>query len=88
MVASDDGFLLAEKDLELRGPGDFVGTRQSGLPEMVSLEMAFDVRLLDRARRTAEAILSADPQLSRAEHRRLRERFARFWDRAALDAAV
>jgi ATP-dependent DNA helicase RecG len=88
MVASDDGFLLAEKDLELRGPGDFIGTRQSGLPEMQWLEGVFDTRLLDRARRAAEALLEADPDLERPEHRRLNERFAQFWFRAAPKQAV
>jgi ATP-dependent DNA helicase RecG len=88
MVASDDGFLLAEKDLELRGPGDFIGTRQSGLPEMQWLEGVFDTRLLDRARRAAETLLAADPELTRPEHCRLGEQFARFWERAAPEKAV
>jgi ATP-dependent DNA helicase RecG len=88
MVASADGFLLAEKDLELRGPGDFIGTRQSGLPEMRWLEGVFDTRLLDRARRAAEALLAADPQLTRPEHRQLGERFARFWEQAAPEQVV
>jgi ATP-dependent DNA helicase RecG len=88
MVASDDGFLLAEKDLELRGPGDFIGTRQSGLPEMPWLEGVFDTRLLDRARRAAEGLLAADPELARPEHARLRERFVRFWELAAPEKAV
>jgi ATP-dependent DNA helicase RecG len=88
MVASDDGFFLAEKDLELRGPGDFIGTRQSGLPEMQWLEGVFDTRLLDRARRAAETVLAVDPDLSRPEHLRLRDHFARFWERAAPEKAV
>ena len=88
MVASDDGFLLAEKDLELRGPGDFVGTRQSGLPEMQWLEGVFDTRLLDRARRAAETVLAADPELTLPDHRRLRDRFTMFWERAAPEKAV
>jgi ATP-dependent DNA helicase RecG len=88
MVASDDGFALAEKDLELRGPGDFIGTRQSGLPEMSWLEGVFDTRLLERARSAAASLLSADPNLERPEHRRLAERFSRFWERAAPEKAV
>ena len=70
MVATDDGFALAEKDLELRGPGDFIGTRQSGLPEMSWLDGSFDPRVLDRARRAAEAILNHDPELALPEHSR------------------
>jgi ATP-dependent DNA helicase RecG len=88
MVASDDGFLLAEKDLELRGPGDFIGTRQSGLPEMQWLEGVFDTRLLDRARRAAETVLETDPDLIQPAHARLSQRFATFWDRAAPEKAV
>jgi ATP-dependent DNA helicase RecG len=88
MVASDDGFFLAEKDLELRGPGDFIGVRQSGLPEMQWLEGVFDTRLLDRARRAAESVLAADPDLTRPEHLRLGARFARFWERTAPEQAV
>jgi len=88
MVASDDGFLLAEKDLELRGPGDFIGTRQSGLPEMQWLEGIFDTRLLERARAAAEQVLASDPDLSRVEHRALRERFEHFWQRVAPENTV
>jgi ATP-dependent DNA helicase RecG len=88
MVETDDGFLLAEKDLELRGPGDFIGTRQSGLPEMSWLDGVFDTRLLDRARRAAEALLAADPALARPEHRLLDQRLRAFWARASPDVPV
>ncbi|MFN8665434.1 MAG: ATP-dependent DNA helicase RecG [Thermomicrobiales bacterium] len=88
MVESDDGFLLAERDLELRGPGDFIGTRQSGLPEMTWLEGGFDTRLLERARRAAENVLAQDPELAAPHHARLRARFTKFWERAAPEKAV
>ena len=88
MVASDDGFFLAEKDLALRGPGDFIGTRQSGLPEMTWLEGVFDTRLLDRARRAAESLLASDPDLARPEHRALRDRLHAFWARAATEQGL
>ena len=88
MVASDDGFALAETDLALRGPGDFIGTRQSGLPEMSWLEGVFDTRLLERARSAAASLLSADPNLEQPEHRRLAQRLADFWERAAPEKAV
>ena len=88
MVETDDGFVLAEKDLELRGPGDFIGTRQSGLPEMSWIDGAFDVLLLDRARRIADELLERDPELSLPEHRLLGERLEAFWKRAAPDVAV
>jgi ATP-dependent DNA helicase RecG len=85
MVETSDGFLLAQKDLELRGPGDFIGTRQSGLPEMSWLDGSFDTRLLDRARQEAERLLAADPDLSRPEHRLLKQRLQLFWERASPD---
>ena len=85
MVETSDGFVLAQKDLELRGPGDFVGTRQSGLPEMSWLDGSFDTRLLDNARREAERLLDADPTLSRPEHALLKERLLRFWHEASPD---
>jgi ATP-dependent DNA helicase RecG len=85
MVQSNDGFALAEKDLELRGPGDFIGVRQSGLPEMAAAIRGFDVRLLTDARRSAEALLDRDPFLSDPQLAPLRDRAIEFWQRAALD---
>ncbi|MGI8474920.1 MAG: helicase-related protein, partial [Thermomicrobiales bacterium] len=79
----NDGFVLAEKDLELRGPGDFVGTRQSGLPEMSWLDSGFDTRLLEQARHLAETLLDRDPELALPEHAPLRARLARFWEAGA-----
>ncbi|MBN1889741.1 MAG: ATP-dependent DNA helicase RecG [Thermoflexales bacterium] len=74
----DDGFQLAEKDLELRGPGEFFGTRQSGLPDMRMAKLS-DLALLDLARKQAEGLLEADPQLGAPEHRPLAEKVTRFW---------
>jgi len=54
LVASNDGFEIAERDLELRGPGDFFGTRQSGLPSLRVGDLVRDRRLLERARQAAE----------------------------------
>ena len=62
-----DGFDLAEEDLRIRGPGDYVGTRQSGWAELKVATMA-DVELLTLARREAQDLLAADPALSRTEH--------------------
>ncbi len=87
MCATDDGFELAEKDLEIRGPGDFLnGTRQSGLPELSWLDGSFDTRLFDRAGRAAAAILERDPDLAEPEHARLRQRVDAFWQRAPVTA--
>jgi ATP-dependent DNA helicase RecG len=85
MVDSNDGFVLAQKDLELRGPGDFLGTRQSGLPEMASTIRWFDTRTLDNARREAESILAEDPSMSSDTWRALRDHAQRFWQTLAPD---
>jgi ATP-dependent DNA helicase RecG len=75
-----NGFTLAEEDLKLRGPGDFFGTRQSGLPELRVANLA-DTRLLEVARAQAEWLWSSDAYLRKHEHRLLRERVATFWSR-------
>jgi ATP-dependent DNA helicase RecG len=68
-----DGFRLAEVDLELRGAGDVLGTRQHGLPEFKVARLPEDVELLVRARDRADEILIDDPRLERPEHALLRE---------------
>jgi ATP-dependent DNA helicase RecG len=68
-----DGFRLAEIDLELRGAGDVLGTRQHGLPEFRVAQLPQDTELLVRARDRADAILLEDPRLERPEHSLLRE---------------
>ncbi|MFL5761035.1 MAG: ATP-dependent DNA helicase RecG [Thermomicrobiales bacterium] len=88
MVETNDGFALAEKDLELRGPGDFIGTRQSGLPEMKWLDASFDTRLLDQARRLAEQMLDQDPSLADPAHQPLAARLERFWRQVTADVPL
>jgi ATP-dependent DNA helicase RecG len=68
-----DGFRLAEIDLELRGAGDVLGTRQHGLPELRVAELPQDTELLVRARDRADAVLLDDPRLERPEHVLLRD---------------
>ena len=84
MVETRDGFILAQKDLELRGPGEFLGTRQSGLPELQVAELA-DVRLLETARREAERTLAADPTLATPDHAPLRACLGAFWKQGTGD---
>jgi ATP-dependent DNA helicase RecG len=71
MVATTDGFSIAETDLRLRGPGDFFGTRQSGIPEFKIADILADAALLDAARADALAIVESDPHLGKSEHRSL-----------------
>ena len=64
MVATNDGFRIAEADLQLRGPGDLEGTQQSGLPfDLKIASLAHDGQILDIARQAAEEILDHDPTL-------------------------
>ncbi len=80
METIQDGFRLAEKDLELRGPGDFFGTRQSGLPPLRLAKLS-DTQTLELARRVARRIYEEDPELTRPEHAALAERVRVFWSR-------
>ncbi len=72
----NDGFALAEADLKLRGPGDYFGTRQSGLPEFQAADFS-DVKLIETARQEAMSLLDADPGLAKPEHEALRDAVAR-----------
>ena len=74
LCATNDGFKIAEEDLRLRGPGDFFGSRQSGLPEMRVASFATDVGLLQEARDAALEVLRDDPALKKPEHTALRDR--------------
>ncbi len=76
---SNDGFRIAEADLEIRGPGEFLGTRQSGLPEFRVLNLVKDFELLQSCRRSAEALLGRDPSLGAPQHRRLRAHLLDRW---------
>ncbi len=79
MTATNDGFRIAEVDLELRGPGEFFGTRQSGLPEFRAAELLRDTSLLEEARREASGIVSRDPELADPAHRALRAALLARW---------
>jgi len=79
---TQDGFKLAEADLKLRGPGEFFGTRQSGLPDLRMARLS-DVALLETARSEAVRLFGIDPKLKRAEHRLLAQELARVWPKAA-----
>ena len=72
LVHTNDGFVIAQKDLEMRGAGDFFGTRQHGLPPMKLADLAGDTRVLEQARRAADALLADDPELVREPELRAR----------------
>jgi ATP-dependent DNA helicase RecG len=73
LVEISDGFKLAEVDLELRGAGDVLGTRQHGLPEFRVARLPEDAEVLVRARDRADEIILEDPALARPEYALLRE---------------
>jgi ATP-dependent DNA helicase RecG len=75
-----DGFELAEQDLQMRGPGEFFGTRQSGLPDLKLVRLT-DARLLDLAREEAQIIFEKDGQLDQPQHRLLARQVEKFWNR-------
>ena len=76
MEQTQDGFVLAEEDLKIRGPGNILGTEQSGLPPLRVANLSADMRLLSVARDTANTLMAADPALS--AYPALRERLEKF----------
>mgnify|MGYP004709805567 FL=1 len=73
MTKTNDGFKISEEDLRLRGPGDFFGSRQHGLPEMHVADLGADMNVMQRAQSEAQLLLAADPELSAPEHAALRQ---------------
>ena len=73
-----DGFKLAEEDLKLRGPGEFFGTRQSGLPDLRMARLS-DVAILELARAEAKRLFEEDPRMKKPEHNLLVKELARVW---------
>ena len=80
-----DGFGLAEEDLKLRGPGEFFGTRQSGMPDLHVANLS-DLKVLSLAREAADRIVCEDPDLLLPEHQALRAKLESFWERGAAAA--
>ena len=86
LVRSSDGFVIAEDDLRIRGPGEFFGVRQSGLPEFRAANLIRDGDILAQARHEAFALLDGDPGLTDASHQGLRTAMLRRWQ-GKLDLA-
>ncbi|WP_255203296.1 ATP-dependent DNA helicase RecG [Myxococcus sp. AM011] len=80
MEQSSDGFVIAERDLEIRGPGEFMGTRQSGLPELAVANLARDGDLLSMAQVEARRILARDPEMQSPEHQSLVKALEERWE--------
>ena len=72
MKKTNDGFKISEEDLRLRGPGDFFGSRQHGLPEMHVADLGADIGVMQKAQNEARLLLAQDPELSAPEHSTLR----------------
>jgi len=79
MEATNDGFKIAEEDLVIRGPGEFMGTKQTGLPDFYVANIVRDGLILNNAKMDAFALVENDPRLEKPEHRFLREKLLRRW---------
>ncbi len=79
MQKSSDGFIIAEEDLKIRGPGEFFGTRQAGLPELKVANLVRDVQILEKAREEAFLWIEHDPSLDQLNSRSLRDALERKW---------
>ena len=87
MAESNDGFFLAEKDLQLRGPGEFLGTRQSGYASGLRMASITDIKLIEKARVEAQKLFEMDADLSQPENALLAEAFQRFWGEGKGDVS-
>ena len=74
MTQTNDGFKISEEDLRLRGPGDFFGARQHGLPALKIADLSCDMRLLDEAQQAAKQLMVEDPELTSPSHQALHDR--------------
>ncbi len=79
MCRTNDGFRIADEDLKLRGPGDFFGSRQHGLPDLKIANLLTDVKFVARVQDTARKLLEIDPKLDLPEHRALRAEIRRLF---------
>ncbi len=79
LVNSNDGFVIAEEDLRIRGPGEFLGLRQWGVPEFRAANLVRDAQLLEQARQEAVTLLEEDPGLMLPQHQAFKAAMFRRW---------
>ena len=79
MAETNDGFILAERDLQQRGPGEFLGTRQSGYASGLRMASLSDIGLIEKARMYAQRLFEQDVDLQQPEHQLLSEALVHFW---------
>ena len=79
MIRTNNGFHIAEADLNIRGPGEFFGTRQSGVPNFKIANIIHDATLLEMAKREAELLIKADPSLNAPQHQLLKRMLQKHW---------
>lgn len=80
MEKTNDGFLIAEEDLSMRGPGEFMGTRQSGIPDFRIANLIRDGKILNEAKESAVFLVDNDPMLNKPQHRYLKEVLMKRWE--------
>ncbi|MBI5934015.1 MAG: ATP-dependent DNA helicase RecG [Chloroflexi bacterium] len=86
MAETNDGFILADRDLQQRGPGEFLGTRQAGFG-VLKMASITDIPLIEKARNQAQSLFEKDPNLEMPEHKLLAEALGRFWGKSSGDVS-
>jgi ATP-dependent DNA helicase RecG len=87
MAETNDGFILADRDLQQRGPGEFLGTRQAGFASTLKMASITDIPLIEKARNQAQSLFEKDPNLELPEHKLLAEAVGRFWGKSLGDVS-
>jgi ATP-dependent DNA helicase RecG len=87
MAETNDGFILADRDLQQRGPGEFLGTRQAGFASGLRMASITDIALIEKARTQAQSLFEKDPNLEQPEHKLLAEALGRFWGKGKGDVS-
>jgi ATP-dependent DNA helicase RecG len=87
MAETNDGFILADRDLQQRGPGEFLGTRQAGFASGLRMASITDITLIEKARTQAQSLFEKDPNLEQPEHNLLAEALGRFWGKGKGDVS-